>query len=178
MGGMEVNAPIVGIAATADGKGYWLVGAGGGAFSFGDATFFGSMSGQRLNQPMTGIAANPDGSGYWLVAADGGIFGFDGALRGVDGRHTPQRADCWYRRRAELSPPPLPCPPPVAQCYGRGPAAVPHHFADPPGGMGRQPEKCGRLTEDGRPGSWYTACSATRRVVAVAGGSPVPRLRA
>ena len=48
-------------------------------FSFGDATFFGSMGGQRLNQPITGIAANPDGLGYWSVAADGGVFAFGGA---------------------------------------------------------------------------------------------------
>ncbi len=57
---------------------------------------------------------------------------------------------------------------------GRGPTP----FPDQTGDRGRQPEKCGRVNEDGRPGSWYTACSAGRRVVAVAGGSPVPRLRA
>lgn len=43
---------------------------------------------------------------------------------------------------------------------------------------GRQRVKCGRDTQEDRPGSWYTACSAACRVVAVAGGSPVPRLRA
>ena len=37
------NAPIVGIAATPTGKGYWLVGADGGVFAFGDATFFGRV---------------------------------------------------------------------------------------------------------------------------------------
>lgn len=51
-------------------------------------------------------------------------------------------------------------------------------FADPTGGPGCQPEKCGSVTQDIRPGSWYTACSAIRRVAAVAGASPVPRLRA
>ncbi len=79
MGGKALNAPIVGIAATPDGKGYWLVGSDGGLFAFGDATFYGSMGGHALNQPVTGMAANPDGSGYWLVAADGGIFAFGGA---------------------------------------------------------------------------------------------------
>ena len=33
--------PIVGMAATPDGGGYWLVGADGGVFSFGDAVFHG-----------------------------------------------------------------------------------------------------------------------------------------
>ena len=37
-----LNAPIVGIAATPDGGGYWLVAADGGVFSFGDAHFYGS----------------------------------------------------------------------------------------------------------------------------------------
>jgi len=37
------NAPIVGMAATPTGKGYWLVGADGGVFTFGDAVFFGNV---------------------------------------------------------------------------------------------------------------------------------------
>jgi len=32
----------VGIAATPDGKGYWLGGIDGGVFTFGDAKFYGS----------------------------------------------------------------------------------------------------------------------------------------
>ena len=39
MGGKHLDAPIVGMAATPDGGGYWLVGADGGIFSFGDAPF-------------------------------------------------------------------------------------------------------------------------------------------
>ena len=34
----NLNAPIVGMAATADGGGYWMVGSDGGVFSYGDAT--------------------------------------------------------------------------------------------------------------------------------------------
>jgi len=41
-GAIQLNAPIVGMAATPDGKGYWLAAADGGIFSFGDATFYGS----------------------------------------------------------------------------------------------------------------------------------------
>ena len=39
----NVNAPIVGIAATPTGRGYWLVSADGGVFAFGDAAFFGNV---------------------------------------------------------------------------------------------------------------------------------------
>ena len=42
--GITPNAPIVGIGATPDGGGYWLLGADGGVFTFGDATFFGSAA--------------------------------------------------------------------------------------------------------------------------------------
>src|SRR5947208_1606896 len=74
-----LNAPVVGMPATPDGKGYWLVASDGGIFAYGDARFFGSMGGQHLNQPVVGMAATPDGGGYWLVAADGGIFSFGDA---------------------------------------------------------------------------------------------------
>jgi hypothetical protein len=79
MGGQHLNAPIVGIAPTSDGQGYWLVASDGGVFAFGDALFAGSMGGRHLNAPMTGIAANPSGPGYWTVASDGGVFAFGGA---------------------------------------------------------------------------------------------------
>jgi hypothetical protein len=36
---------VVGMAATADENGYWLVAADGGIFAFGDARFFGSAAG-------------------------------------------------------------------------------------------------------------------------------------
>ena len=79
MGGKPLNKPIVGIAATHDGGGYWEVASDGGIFTFGDATFYGSMGAKPLNQPIVGMAPTPDGGGYWLVAADGGIFSFGDA---------------------------------------------------------------------------------------------------
>jgi hypothetical protein len=87
MGGHPLNRPIVGIAATPDGQGYWEVGSDGGVFAFGDAGFFGSMGGVPLTRPIVGIAATPDGQGYWEVASDGGVFafgdaGFSGSLGG------------------------------------------------------------------------------------------------
>jgi len=47
MGGKPLNAPIVSMAPTSDGAGYWEVASDGGIFNFGDATFHGSMGGRR-----------------------------------------------------------------------------------------------------------------------------------
>jgi N-acetylmuramoyl-L-alanine amidase len=73
------STPVVGMAATPDGGGYWLVAADGGVFTFGDAKFLGSEGGAQLAAPVVGMAATPDGGGYWLVAADGGVFTFGDA---------------------------------------------------------------------------------------------------
>jgi beta-lactamase class A len=74
-----LNAPIVGIAPTPDGGGYWLAAADGGVFTFGDARFTGSLGAVTLNAPIVGIAPTPDGGLYWLAAADGGVFTFGDA---------------------------------------------------------------------------------------------------
>jgi hypothetical protein len=85
----SLNAPIVDIAATPSGKGYWLLGADGGIFSFGDAAFHGSTGNIKLNQPVVGMAATRTGKGYWLTASDGGIFSFgDAAFHGSTGNIT------------------------------------------------------------------------------------------
>jgi hypothetical protein len=79
LSGVKVVRPIVAIASTPDGLGYWLVGSDGGVFSYGDAQFYGSTGAIHLNQPIVGIAATPDGQGYWLVASDGGVFTYGDA---------------------------------------------------------------------------------------------------
>jgi hypothetical protein len=56
------------------------VGSDGGVFSFGDATFYGSVSRAHLSGPIVGIAATPDGRGYWLVSSNGGVFAFGDAI--------------------------------------------------------------------------------------------------
>ena len=76
---MSLNRPVVGMTATPDGGGYWLVASDGGIFSYGDAHFYGSTGSLALNRPVVGMAATPDGGGYWLVASDGGIFSFGDA---------------------------------------------------------------------------------------------------
>ena len=75
----QLNRPIVGMAATPDGGGYWLVASDGGVFSEGNAAFHGSTGGMQLNRPIVGMAAAPDGTGYWLVASDGGVFNYGDA---------------------------------------------------------------------------------------------------
>jgi hypothetical protein len=75
----NVNAPVVGMASTPDGQGYWLVGSDGGVFAFGDAHFFGSIGNTPLNAPVVAMASTPDGQGYWLVASDGGVFAYGDA---------------------------------------------------------------------------------------------------
>jgi hypothetical protein len=44
-GGTRLNQPIVAMAATATGNGYWLVASDGGVFNFGGAEFAGSAVG-------------------------------------------------------------------------------------------------------------------------------------
>jgi hypothetical protein len=69
-------------------RGYWLVGSDGGIFSFGAASFYGSMGGTTLQRPVVGITPSASRTGYWLVASDGGIFsfgnsGYYGSIPGV-----------------------------------------------------------------------------------------------
>ena len=67
------------MAATPDGKGYWLVANDGGVFAFGDATFYGSEAGKSLAHPIVGMAVGPFGPGYWLAGAGGQVFAFGSA---------------------------------------------------------------------------------------------------
>jgi len=75
----DSNKPIVGIAGTPDGGGYWMVASDGGIFTFGDAPFKGSLGSVKLNKPIVAMVPTPSGQGYWLVASDGGIFTFGDA---------------------------------------------------------------------------------------------------
>ncbi len=51
-----MNHAVVGIGALSTDMGWWLAGADGGVFSFGDARFFGSAAGQPLADPVVAIA--------------------------------------------------------------------------------------------------------------------------
>ena len=73
-----LTRPIVAMATTADGSGYWLVASDGGVFSF-NAPFYGGLNGWPLAQPVVGMTATPSGFGYWIVTADGAVFPFGDA---------------------------------------------------------------------------------------------------
>jgi hypothetical protein len=67
----------VGIASTADGRGYWIATASGQVFGFGDAQRYGDVARFPLSAPIVGIAATAHG--YYLAGADGGVFAFGDA---------------------------------------------------------------------------------------------------
>lgn len=73
----HLSAPIVGLVPSVDGRGYILVGADGGLFSFGDARPAGSCAQKgHCAGPVVAAVADATGSGYWLVTASGHIYSF------------------------------------------------------------------------------------------------------
>jgi hypothetical protein len=69
------GSDYVGIAATVDGKGYWLAQADGTVTALGDAHSYGSLtSSQTSASKIVGIGRTYDGHGYWLLAANGHVF--------------------------------------------------------------------------------------------------------
>ena len=71
--------PVVSLAPTPDGLGYWLVNSAGQVSTHGDAVDHGSVSELRLAAPIVQIVASRHGGGYWLVGTDGGVFAFGDA---------------------------------------------------------------------------------------------------
>ena len=61
------------------GGGYWILGADGGIFSFGDAAFFGSVPGVGATTAAVDMTSTPSGRGYWVLGEDGGVFSFGDA---------------------------------------------------------------------------------------------------
>jgi hypothetical protein len=76
---LALNRPIVDLAVSPTGQGYWLLANDGGVFNFGDAPFRGSAGAIPLVKPTIAIAPTPSGNGYWLLATDGGIFSYGDA---------------------------------------------------------------------------------------------------
>ena len=83
-----LNAPIVGMVPSSDGNGYFMVGADGGVFTFGDAKFEGSCPAIGGCAGGAAVAVMPDatGNGYWVVTAGGDVQPFgDAAAYGGPG---------------------------------------------------------------------------------------------
>ena len=67
-GGVTLNKPVVAMAATPDGKGYWLVASDGGIFAYGDASFYGSNRWRHFEQTRGGDGSHPR---RWRLLAGG-----------------------------------------------------------------------------------------------------------
>jgi hypothetical protein len=78
--GPSLTAPIVGMVPSVDGAGYFLVGADGGVFAFGDARYEGSCPGiGGCDGPAAAVVADATGRGYWLVTTTGSVYAFGDA---------------------------------------------------------------------------------------------------
>lgn len=74
-------ADVKAIVSEPDGKGYLLVGAHGGVYSFGGgAHFYGSLPAEHVGaSDIVGMALTPDHLGYLLAGANGAVYGFGDA---------------------------------------------------------------------------------------------------
>jgi len=88
----HLTAPIVGMAVTPDGGGYWLVGANGSVFNIGDARSYGSLAGSFLGvgRQVVAMAATHDGKGYWLINQSGAVTSFGDAPWIGEGKPLPE----------------------------------------------------------------------------------------
>jgi hypothetical protein len=87
-GGARLPSPVVAMAATPDGRGYWALAQDGRTATFGDARRHGAPNG-ACSCPIVGMASAPTGGGYWLVSSDGHIFTYGDATKvtRAPGRH-------------------------------------------------------------------------------------------
>ncbi|HET9730704.1 MAG TPA: hypothetical protein VFR41_14840 [Acidimicrobiia bacterium] len=76
----SLTRPVVGMAPTPSGSGYWLVASNGSVWSFGDANLYGSAAHTKLAYPIVGIAGTRTGAGYWLIASNGSVFHYGDAV--------------------------------------------------------------------------------------------------
>jgi hypothetical protein len=68
------------MAATPDGKGYWMVASDGGIFNFGDAAFAGSAAGGPSLDPAERVVSTTTGHGYWVEEQNGTADAFGDAV--------------------------------------------------------------------------------------------------
>jgi Tol biopolymer transport system component len=143
------------MSATPTGRGYWFVASDGGIYSFGDATFFGSMGGRPLQSPVVGMAPTAGGGGYWLTAADGGLFSFGDAtfLGSMGGRRLNSPIVGMAPTRSSTGP---------AAPTG-GPTATTQPPTDPtaPGGGGQPPATTPPTVPSGSTAYWGAAGTTT-----------------
>ena len=76
---MRLAQPIVGMAPTPSGHGYWLVARDGGIFAFGDARYFGSGGRPGVRHRRGHGRRRPTARGYWMSNSVGQVFTFGDA---------------------------------------------------------------------------------------------------
>jgi hypothetical protein len=83
----SLNAPIVGMVPSTDGRGYFMVSSDGGVFAFGDARFEGSCPGiGGCNGAAVAVVPDASGNGYWVMTSTGRVYTFgDAANYGAPG---------------------------------------------------------------------------------------------
>jgi hypothetical protein len=69
---VAIQSPILGIATTPSGAGYWLMEAAGRVHRFGDAADIGSST-LAPGEYAVSLEATPTGKGYWLATLKGGV---------------------------------------------------------------------------------------------------------
>ena len=86
-----VRAPIVAMASSPSGYGYWLVSKVGQVSAFGDAPHKGGAQGKMPS--VAGIAPTASGRGYWLAGTGGGVKAYGDAVQFGDlaGSDSPVR---------------------------------------------------------------------------------------
>jgi hypothetical protein len=56
--GITGQAPVAAITSTPTGSGYWIAGANGAVYTYGDAAFLGAPNAGHLVAPVSGIAGS------------------------------------------------------------------------------------------------------------------------
>ena len=83
LGGAPPSTALVGVAPTPDGGGYWVLGANGTVYAFGDAPpvalAAGSPALATMKSPMTGLIPDFSGQGFDAVNGSGQAFAYGDA---------------------------------------------------------------------------------------------------
>jgi hypothetical protein len=131
------TGPTVAIAASPDGKGYWLLGRDGGVFSFG-VPFHGSVGERQPYGKAIDLRPTDSGAGYYVAGTDGAVFAFGDADRRRERPAGGAEAvvDVAFRSTAGRAAAPAAAPgtPPAAPAPPGPPAAPP-----PPAAPGNPP---------------------------------------
>jgi N-acetylmuramoyl-L-alanine amidase-like protein len=126
------TGPTVAIAASPDGKGYWLLGRDGGVFSSG-VPFHGSVADRQPYAQAVDLRPTDSGAGYYVAGTDGAVFAFGDADRR---RERPPGGDsivdvAFRSTGARPAPAPAAAPAPPAPPAAPGPPAAPAPPAAP-----------------------------------------------